>query len=104
MEPVEIFLKGIFMDKQISLQQISNFSKEYNKNTENKLICLFINIPFKNISTGSMINWGHLAIFLGDINYRPVPKVAKRGIMGSVPEHHNNAVNLRKVIQKMYEK
>ena len=38
MEPVEIFLKGIFMNKQISLQQISNFSKEYNKNTENKLI------------------------------------------------------------------
>ena len=35
---MEIFLKGIFMNKQISLQQISNFSKEYNKNTENKLI------------------------------------------------------------------
>lgn len=38
MEPVEIFLKGIFMNEQISLQQINNFSKEYNKDTANKII------------------------------------------------------------------
>ena len=32
------FLKGLFMDNQISLQQINNFSKEYNKDTANKII------------------------------------------------------------------
>ena len=35
---MEIFLKGIFMNEQISLQQINNFSKEYNKDTANKII------------------------------------------------------------------
>lgn len=32
------FLKGLFMENQISLQQIKSFSKEYNKDTANKII------------------------------------------------------------------